>query len=241
MSLFDAIGSFFGGGRNVLGAGAILGGAALSSNANKKAAKEARAGSEANAEAIREGNRLAQARYEDQRRISEPAINYLQRVMAQDPNALTPEQQRGFADYQRGAQARLAASGLRGAGRAGVASVNEGAAGYMADAYGTNQRRSDTAAQRLAGGYFDANDASASLDRDTARAGGMASRDAGYLGANAGTANAAQWGTAMGALANLFAKESKERAPQYTQQKPPYGNANLANFSGGDPAALNLA
>lgn len=242
MSLFDAITSFFtDNAGSVIGAGAALGGALLGSDANKDAAEQARKGAEAQAAAIRQGNQLAQARYEDQRRLSEPAIAYLQRVMAQQPDQLTPDQQRGLDDYQRNANARLAASGLRGAGRAGVASVNEGRAGFMSDAYSQNQRRSDAAAQRLSGGYFDSNDNLASLDRDTARAGGTAAATGGYLGANATTANAGQWGSALGALANVFAKENKERASQYPQQTPYQRWGGLANFSGGDPAAMNLA
>jgi len=245
MSLFEAIGDFFGGsGGSVLGAAATLGGALLSSDANRDAAEEARKCLEAQAAAVRQGNQLAQERYAEQARLSAPAIAYLQKVVAQDPNVLTPEQQRGMADYQRGAQARLAASGLRGAGRAGVASVNEGAAGYLADAYGANQRRSDQAAQRLAGGYFDSNDNMASLDRSSAATAGAGARDAAYLGANATTANAGQWGSAMGAIANLFAKESKERQSQYPQQQqqtPQQRYGGYANFSGGDPAALQFA
>lgn len=241
MSLFDAIGSFFGGsGGSVLGAAATLGGALLSSEANKDAAREARKGLDAQTAAVREANAQAQSRYEDQRRLSEPAVAYLQRVMAQNPSVLTPEQQRGLADYSRGAQARLAASGLRGAGRAGVASVNEGTAGYLANAYGQNQRRSDAAAQRLSGGYFDANDNQAMLDRSTGMTAGQAARDAGFIGANQTTANAGQWGTAMGAIANLFAKENKERQSQYPTQ-PTRQYAGFANFSGGDPAAMQLA
>jgi hypothetical protein len=239
MSLFDAIGEFFGSG-GVVAPIAALGGAYLSSRANKDAAEEARKGAEANAAAIREGNRLAQSRYEEQRALSTPAVAYLQRVMAADPSVLTPEQQRGMADYDRTAAARLAASGLRGAGRAGVAAVNEGRAGYMADLYGQNQRRSDAAAQRLSGGYFDANDNQAAIDRDTGRATGEAARSGGYLDANATTANAGQWGSAMGAIANLFAKENKERQSQYGQ-----GGAGryrgMATFAGGDPAALQFA
>lgn len=235
MSLFDAIGSFFGGGGNVLGAAASLGGALLASEANKDAAEEARKGAEAQAAAIREGNLAAQARYEQRRTDSAPAMDYLRTLVAMDPSQLTPSQRRGMEDYQRGAQARLAASGLRGAGRAGVASINEGAAGYLARAYDDNQRRADSAARALASDYGEADTAMSNIDRDSGRAAGNAAAQGGYINANAGTANAQQWGTALGAIANLVAKENKERSSQY---KPEDRYRGFATFSGGDPEAM---
>ena len=222
MSLFDAIGGFFADNADkIIPAVAQLGGAALAADANRSAAEEARAAAEAQAAAIREGNRLAQARYEQRRAESEPAMAYLRQVMATDPSTLTPQQQRNFDDYMRGAGARLAASGLRGAGRAGVASVNEGAAQFKANAFGQNQARSDSAARTLASDFQSVDNNLAGLDRDTARATGDAAMRGGIYGANAGTANAGQWGSAIGALSTIFARDNKERESQYPQQRTP--------------------
>lgn len=222
MSLFDAIGGFFADNADkIIPAVAQAGGAFLAADANRDAAEEARAAAESQAAAVREGNRLAQARYEQRRQASEPAMAYLRQVMAQDPSTLSPQQQRQFDDFMRGSNARLAASGLRGAGRAGVAAVNEGAAQYRANAFGQNQQRSDSAARTLASDFQSVDNNLAGLDRDTARATGDAAMRGGMYGANAGVANAGQLGSAIGAISTLFAREGKERDSQYKQQRTP--------------------
>lgn len=84
------------------------------------------------------------------------ALGYMQGVMNQDPRQMTGNQQRMIDDFQRDSVAGLAASGLRGSGRAGVAAVNEGRAKLMADLYDQNQRRSDSAASTLGNQGFQA-------------------------------------------------------------------------------------
>lgn len=78
------------------------------------------------------------------------AMEYLMQVMATNPEQLTPSQQRMVEDYRRDAIARVAASGLRGSGRAGIAAVNEGDAELAANFYDINQRRADDAARSMA-------------------------------------------------------------------------------------------
>ena len=80
----------------------------------------------------------------------EEAMQYLMQVMATNPDALTPSQRRMAEQYNRDAVARLAASGLRGSGRGGVAAVNEGDAELKAQMFDINQNRADQAAGRLA-------------------------------------------------------------------------------------------
>jgi hypothetical protein len=80
----------------------------------------------------------------------EKAMQYLMQVMATNPESLTPSQRRMVEDYRRDAIARVAASGLRGSGRGGIAAVNEGDAALKAQFFDSNQGRADSAASSLA-------------------------------------------------------------------------------------------
>ena len=79
----------------------------------------------------------------------EAGLNYLNQQMGIDPSSLTPSQQRAMDKYIRDANARLSSSGLRGAGRAGVAAVNEGVADLGATFYDQNLARQGAAASAL--------------------------------------------------------------------------------------------
>ena len=79
----------------------------------------------------------------------EEAVSQLMKVMALPADSMTPSQLRARDNYVEAARANLAASGLRGAGRAGVATVNEGLAALDAAAYDQNQSRIDQAMQTL--------------------------------------------------------------------------------------------
>lgn len=80
----------------------------------------------------------------------EKAMQYLNSLMAIDPNQLTPEQRILYDNAKRDAMATLASSGMRGAGRGGVASVVEGMNSLEADLYAQNQARADKAAYEVA-------------------------------------------------------------------------------------------
>lgn len=77
------------------------------------------------------------------------ALGYLQQVMGIDPNQLTPEQRIQMDDYTRELMANLSASGLRGAGRAGVAAVGDSQGRLRAQLFKQNQDRADHAAELL--------------------------------------------------------------------------------------------
>lgn len=79
----------------------------------------------------------------------EDAQNFLRDIMSRDPSELTPSQQRLYERFLREANANVNASGLRGAGRAGVAAVNEGLADFYANMYDQNLNRSTAAADSL--------------------------------------------------------------------------------------------
>lgn len=83
-----------------------------------------------------------------------PALDYLNKLMSADPTQLDPQQKLMREKYLRDSSARLAASSLRGSGRAGVAAVNTGDANLEANMYAQNRDRSVAAAGQLAGyGY----------------------------------------------------------------------------------------
>jgi len=111
----------------------------------------------------------------------EDAVAYLSQVMGRDASQLTPAQQRMMADQKDAMRANLAASGLRGAGRAGVASFNEGEAALRANLYDQNQRQIDQAVQALGQYGFGATGNVASARGD------FAARKAGVLGDAANT------------------------------------------------------
>lgn len=229
--MWDAIASFFSNNAApIIGGVAALGGAAISTLGNNAAADKAsnatRDAAQIGADALREGQRLADERLEKQRRDAEPAVQYLKRVMAQDPGQLTPEQLTARDNMRRDVNARLSASGLRGAGRAGVAAANRADLEFSDNAFTTNQRRADTAATGLAGDYNAATRSLADLDRATASSiGNISSRAVergGTIDANAGLANANQWGSAMGMIGSIIADEKKGRQSNY----PPPGQSN---------------
>jgi hypothetical protein len=79
------------------------------------------------------------------------AMGLLRQTAGGDASKLTPSQQRTLDKVRRSSINNLAATGMRGAGRAGIAAVNDAEAGYRADAEDQNQRRIDQAINSLFG------------------------------------------------------------------------------------------
>ena len=77
------------------------------------------------------------------------ALALLRQQAALDPSKMTPSQQRAMEQFTRQAVANQAASGLRGAGRAGLAALNEGQGGLRAQFYDQNQARAQAAISAL--------------------------------------------------------------------------------------------
>jgi hypothetical protein len=179
-------------------------------------------------------------RYQGQESLYRPYVQAgnqglagIQAVAAQDPNQFTPEQQRGLDAYRRGAGARLAASGLRGAGRAGVAAVNEGDAAFRAKNFTENQRRSDAANSDLMRyGYQGTGQTATALNNlysnnatlsatdaqligntamDKAKTDAAAESTGGAALVAAQQANGAGWGSTLGSLGSVIASEMKDR------------------------------
>jgi hypothetical protein len=170
---------------------------------------------------------------------SQPAISYLRGVAFSDPYQLTPQQQSARADTLRDASNNLAASGLRGAGRSGVAVLNKAMTDFDNNAYTSNRNRADAANSQLYGENVNANNNIAATDRQTgsARANMLAgqgtaamqsaqntgtfaanaAQNTGQTAGNADTADASQWGSAIGAIGSIIANNQKNLFGNYSQ------------------------
>lgn len=181
------------------------------------------------------GDRYAHtaALYQPYVQAGQQGLAGIQAVAATDPNHLTPEQQRTIADYRRGAASRLASSGLRGAGRAGVAAVNEGDASLQARLFTANQSRRDAANTDLArygyqgagqqaqalGTLYGANAVLSATDAqlvgntamDKAKADAASQGAAGSALVSAQQANGASYGSTLGSLGSVIASDLKDR------------------------------
>lgn len=248
----------------LLNIGGQLGGAFLSSNANQNAAETVansnRDAANIYANAQREGlaayremvdkaiaeatayNQRAQGTLRGMAAESQPAVDYLRGVAFSNPYDLTPQQRTAREGTMRSATATVAASGLRGAGRAGVAAINKAGQDFDNSAWASNRSRADSANSQLFGENQTARLRDASLDQTTGAtrasmmgAQGQAAmntadnignytanttRDTGQTGANADLASANNWGSAIGALTSIFANEAKQRGGNYAQYNP---------------------
>jgi len=198
-------------------------GSTIAGNANQKAAKTVAQGYQSQADAISAGNNAAQDRFDQIIEQGQPATDYLRRVVASDPYQLTPEQQSGRETVLRGARNSLAASGLRGAGRAGVAAINNADGAYQDKAVSSNIRRADTAANTLSSRSNTASMTGAQYDVNTgARLAGTKPLAADSQ-ASADVANAALDGSVMGSLSSFIASDEKDKSrdSRYKEWKKP--------------------
>ncbi len=207
---------FSGGGSSWLGpaitAGTEIYGAYSQAQAQRDAARQVQDGWAARAAAMEAANRRAQETLGGIREYAQPATDYLRRVMAQDPYQLTPGQLTGQEDTLRDARNRVASGGLRGAGRAGAAVVNEASRRFTDQATSQNIARSDTAAAQLQGQAYGASMRSAGYDIQTGQRVAEGTVPSADVGARADVANAALKGSVIGTLSSFIAGDQKERA-----------------------------
>lgn len=231
----------------LLSVGAPLLGAWLGGNANQKAADTAANASLESTRLQIEANEKARQEYRDAAARGIAAIqagtgNYASTInplLTPNPvqlpmyRGLTPNQQIGREDLLRQGKATLAASGLRGAGRAGVGTILDADRRYIASAQDANDRESrgemrraqgvaDNARAGLAQVYAQeggaianteigaGNNIGASLAAD-GRAAGQNAVAAGNAQAQATTANGDLWGGAIGALGSVIADGMKSQ------------------------------
>lgn len=160
----------------------ITTGAALASSymANEKGSERARQGlqqanqvSEASKQrgigAIRAGTADAQRLMGEVEAYGAPGANELRRQVTQSPYDFTPMQRIKLDDTGRQIRTRLAGSGLRGAGRAGVAVYNDGMQRAEAGMIESNLSRRDSAARTLGSNFTAGKTSQANLSADEGR------------------------------------------------------------------------
>jgi len=168
----------------------------------------------ANTQAAEIAQRNAEANAARMQRASAPAMQYLQTVMAHNPNELTPQQDIQLGDARR-RMVSATPTGLRGSGRYLAAAVsdveNRGRAGMI----DTNTRRADTSA--ISQGNIATNTANAVSREATTGA---------EAGANAITNTAASNAKTLGDITSYFANSLKDsdRESRYGRAKQDWGN-----------------
>lgn len=225
MSLWSVVGG-------VINGAASLFGASKAADANVEAANIYAQSADKQAEAIREGNQLAQERYDQLMEIGKPGISHLREVTLTDPYELTPGQKTSLDDIRRQTTNVLNNSGLRGAGRsitAAIKDVENDARGKFIDA---NIGRRDNAAAGLTGQYGAGVSGGAQTAINAGNATGNAALAGGTANANANTANAGLWGAAIGDVAGIVASELKsmDRESRYAD--------NVKKLTSGGDASL---
>lgn len=161
-------------------------------------------------------------------------------VMLPSNRGLTTQQQIGLEDLQRNDAATLAATGMRGAGRAGVSAVLDRDRRYIADARGGNDR-TNLAAKQAARSSADAatsnlgqiqaqeGGAKANVEigqgnqigqalRADGTAAGQITANNGAVGARADLGNAQIYQSALNSLGGIFAGADREK-PLYSVTK----------------------
>lgn len=118
-------------------------------DAEAAARGELRAAGERGIDAIREGTGQAVGTLAPVAAQYGPAVANLNRIAVADPYNFTPSQQILLDDTANDVRASLAASGLRGAGRSGVAVFNDVMNRQRARLHEENQARSDNALSTL--------------------------------------------------------------------------------------------
>lgn len=208
---------------SILGSVAQIGGSILGFAGNQSAANAATsanaAARQATEEAKQRGIAAIKAGTEKYASTVAPQLQF-NPVGLTTYRGLTQAQQIGLDDLRRNGRATLAASGLRGAGRAGVASILDAERRYIANAadrsdaeqrsaYRQEQGDVDRAQSGLAQIYAQEGGAIANTEIGAGNSLANSISADGRINANATTANAALAGEAMGGLASLIADSAK--------------------------------
>ncbi len=217
--IFDVVERVFDGGGGGAGdfiAPLIRGGATLigdrnARRANDRAVEESQRAAAQRAADIRAGNDRATQRLDELIRQAEPGTQSLRAAAGADPGELTPSQQRSLVATRRNSAATLAASGLRGSGRAITASIRDVEAGAKAGFRDVNQRRADQAAGQLQQQVPGAIQAQAGLDAGAGQATGFAAQQVGSAGAAGTVANANLRGRALADISSIALDEIARR------------------------------
>jgi hypothetical protein len=176
-----------------------------------------------NAQALqlaREGMAASNARLEQVQQQGQPGITHLQNVVAQDPNQLSDAQKITRDDKARELNARLAKSGLRGAGRSVAAVFNDTMNRSDAAMKAENQGRSDRAATALAAPAISAQTAAAgNVNQGNQYAAGLVNQ-MGQSEGSAITSNAAVEAQTVGNILGSVLARDDSRASRYSTTLP---------------------
>lgn len=137
-SLFDSSGGSGGGWGSLIEVGGKLAGAYIQSEGIKSASDIYAQGNAAYLAELRAGQDAAQTRLDTLSAETRGGTDYLRRVVASDPYRLTPGQETGRTDNRIRTRENVAASGLRGSGRAQVAVINAADRRFTDSAIGSN-------------------------------------------------------------------------------------------------------
>ena len=177
--------------------------------ANKTAANIAGQTAGANIAAIQAGNQAAAGTLAPVAARATPALDYMQTVMARDPNKLTPAQQIELGDRRRQVVGNIT-PGLRGSGRYVTAAVNDVVNRGRAGMIDTNTKRADEASRTLgsAGVGATTNMASIAAGQGPQIAGQQTMAGDARAGAALGTAESNA--STLGTIASFFANQQKD-------------------------------
>ncbi len=230
-------------------AAASIGGAVISSSANKDAAKTSADASLAGAQmqaaaidkqiaAIKAGVSEAQGMYAKTQETAQPGISYLRNVIA-TPASLTPEQEseRKRLVDQVTNSSQVAGSALRGSGRSFVDAMRTVEGDFTNQALAQNKARADAAASGFAAPYFNAAGQSAAATASggtqvgsaLANQGGALAKgatDSANTYANSTTANGKLWGSALGTIGAAINTANKTDSTGTTPSTVPAGTNN---------------
>lgn len=186
---------------SIIGIGTSLLGNRQADRANQAAAEQAAAAAAQQAAAIREGNRLAQQRFDQLQRMTAPGVEHQVNTIGRySSGALNPSQERAIENARRRTLQALAISGLRGSGRATTAAVRDVEGRLLDNAIESNMQRAERASAGLANTYFNAANQAAGIDMRTGLATGQGALNAGMIGADYALAEGQRRGRAIGDL-----------------------------------------
>lgn len=229
MSWFSGIAQAVGGNStlgSLISGAAIIGGAYLTSTANTNAARAYQSAQTDAANRITSAANTANARNQEILNQSKGGLAALNTLASSNPKQLTSEQAARVNEIREGQNNFIAATGLKGAGRAATDAIRSREDSTVNSYIAANQRSKENAANRLAGIAAGTTQNMNATDVRAATAGSNAMTSGVAAAAQSDIANAESYGSALGALGSIINQDLK-RDSRYTSG----GNTN----SGGTP------
>lgn len=195
----------------VLGA-SVLGATYLTTKANTAAADKVAAASAQAAQVTQAATDRANDRADALLQAGAPGISRLSQIMREDPSRLSTSQQSRVDDMRRGQENFLAVTGLKGAGRAAVEAVRAREDATVNSFMDANRAKQDAATSQLSNIAVGASGSMSQNDLSQASTLANLGTNAASTQAQAGIANADQYGSALGAIGSLIAGDNKRNS-----------------------------